>query len=73
MSADNDCSIVFLGIDGVPRSFGYEKYLMDHDVDWYDENGAIFDPHCVNALDKLENMTHARIVIYPIWFMYNYR
>lgn len=60
-------AIIFLDIDGVLHSFSYEKYLTNHNKDWYDNDGAIFDPKCIAALETLINTTKARIVISSSW------
>lgn len=67
MSADNSFPIVFLDIDGVLHSFDYEEYLTSHNRDWYDKDGAIFAPDCIDALGELINTTNAKIVISSSW------
>lgn len=67
MSADNGCPIVFLDIDGVLHSFDYEQYLTNHNMEWFDKDGAIFAPDCINAFRELINITNAKIVISSSW------
>ena len=67
MSTDNCCPIVFLDIDGVLHSFDYEKYLTGHNMDWFDKDGAIFAPDCINAFRELINITNVKIVVSSSW------
>ncbi len=67
MLADDSYPIVFLDIDGVLHSFDYEKYLTNHNMDWFDKDGAIFAPDCIDALKELINVTNAKIVISSSW------
>ncbi len=67
MSADNSSPIVFLDIDGVLHSFDYEKYLTIHNMDWFDKDGAIFAPDCIDAFRELIRATNAQIVISSSW------
>lgn len=67
MSTDNCCPIVFLDIDGVLHSFDYEKYLTSHNMDWFDKDGAIFSPDCINAFRELINITNVKIVVSSSW------
>ena len=41
---------LFLDIDGVLNTIRYSDYLIDHDEDEIDEDGALFDPEAVNNL-----------------------
>lgn len=59
--------IVFLDIDGVLHSFNYEKFLKRNNRDWYDKNGALFDPICIDALQYLIESTNAKLVIHSSW------
>lgn len=66
MSA-NSRYIIFLDIDGVLHSFDYENYLIEHNKEQFDYDGAIFAPDCIKALDKLIRTTKAKIVISSSW------
>lgn len=59
--------IIFLDIDGVLNSNRYEDFLLSHNECPFDENGAIFDPICVEALKRLILTTKAKIVISSSW------
>lgn len=60
-------NIIFLDIDGVLNSYRYEDYLLYNNKSCFDENGAIFDPICVEALKRLILTTKAKIVISSSW------
>ena len=59
--------IIFLDIYGVLHSFNYEEYLTNHNFDWFDKDGAVFDPNCIVAFEYLINATKAKIVISSSW------
>ncbi len=59
---------LFLDIDGVLNTIRYSNYLIDHDEDDTDEDGALFDPE---AIDNLANVIKAipdvKILISSSW------
>lgn len=59
--------IIFLDIDGVLNSNRYEDFLLSHNECPFDEYGALFDPKCIRALDRLILTSEAKIVISSSW------
>ena len=59
---------LFLDIDGVLNTIRFSNYLIDHDEDEVDEDGALFDPEAVNNLACIiENVVDLRIIISSTW------
>ena len=59
---------LFLDIDGVLNTTGYSRYLIDHDADDTDEDGAIFDPEAVaNLAYIIEKVPDVKIIISSTW------
>ena len=59
---------LFLDIDGVLNTIRYSNFLVDHDEDEVDEDGALFDPETVNNLASIvEKIPDLRIIISSTW------
>ena len=59
---------LFLDIDGVLNTIRYSDYLIDHDEDECDEDGAIFDPEAVaNLAYIIEKVPDVKIIISSTW------
>ena len=59
---------LFLDIDGVLNTIRYSNYLIDHDEDEVDEDGALFDPEAVNNLACIiEKVPDVKIIISSTW------
>lgn len=59
---------LFLDIDGVINTIRYSNYLIDHDEDDTDEDGAIFDPEAVANLETIiKNVPDVKIIISSTW------
>ena len=59
---------LFLDIDGVLNTIRYSNYLIDHDEDEVDEDGALFDPEAVNNLACIiEKVPDVKIIITSTW------
>ena len=59
---------LFLDIDGVLNTMRYSNYLIDHDEDDTDEDGALFDPEAVKNLDTIiNNIPDVKIIISSTW------
>lgn len=59
---------LFLDIDGVLNTIRYSNFLVDHDEDEVDEDGALFDPEAVNNLASIvEKIPDLRIIISSTW------
>ena len=59
---------LFLDIDGVLNTIRYSDYLIDHDEDEYDEDGALFDPEAVaNLAYIIEKVPDVKIIISSTW------
>jgi len=59
---------LFLDIDGVLNTNRYSDYLIDHDEDYNDEYGAIFDPEAVeNLACIIKNVPELKIIISSTW------
>lgn len=59
---------LFLDIDGVLNTILYSNYLIDHNEDEVDEDGALFDPEAVNNLASIvENVPDLKIIISSTW------
>lgn len=59
---------MFLDIDGVLNTIRYSNYLIDHDEDDVDEDGAIFDPDAVDNLAYIiERVPDVKIIISSTW------
>jgi len=59
---------LFLDIDGVLNTIRYSNYLIDHDEDDTDENGALFDPEAVeNLAEIIKYIQDVKIIISSIW------
>ena len=55
---------LFLDIDGVLNTMRYSNYLIDHDEDDTDEDGALFDPEAVeNLAEIINNIPDVKIII----------
>ena len=53
-----------LDIDGVLNTIRFSNYLIDHDEDEVDEDGALFDPEAVNNLACIiEKVPDLKIII----------
>ncbi len=59
---------LFLDIDGVLNTIRHSDYLIDHDEDDTDEDGAIFDPEAVSNLSTIiKNVPDVKIIISSTW------
>ena len=59
---------LFLDIDGVLNTARYSNYLIDHEEDDVDEDGALFDPETVANLTTLvKNIPDMKIIISSTW------
>jgi hypothetical protein len=59
---------LFLDIDGVLNTIQHSEYLIDHDEDESDEDGAIFDPEAIANLAYIINQVpDVKIVISSSW------
>ena len=59
---------LFLDIDGVLNTIRYSNYLIDHDEDDTDENGALFDPEAVeNLAEIIKYIQDVKIIISSTW------
>ena len=59
---------LFLDIDGVLNTIRFSNYLIDHDEDEVDEDGALFDPEAVNNLACIiEKVPDLKIIISSTW------
>ena len=59
---------LFLDIDGVLNTTSYSNYLIDHNEDEVDEDGAIFDPEAVtNLAFIIEEVPDVKIIISSTW------
>ena len=59
---------LFLDIDGVLNTIRYSNYLIDHDEDEVDEDGALFDPEAVNNLACIiKKVPDLKIIISSTW------
>ena len=59
---------LFLDIDGVLNTTSYSNYLIDHNEDEVDEDGAIFDPEAVaNLAYIVEKVPDVKIIISSTW------
>lgn len=59
---------LFLDIDGVLNTMSYSNYLIDHDEDDVDEDGALFDPKAVTNLANIINkIPDVKIIISSTW------
>ena len=59
---------LFLDIDGVLNTIRFSNYLIDHDEDEVDEDGALFDPEAVNNLACIiEQVPDLKIIISSTW------
>lgn len=58
---------LFLDIDGVLNTGQYSKYLTEHNLTDFDENGTILDPNAVEKLRYIIESTHADIIISSTW------
>ena len=59
---------LFLDIDGVLNTTSYSNYLIDHNEDEVDEDGAIFDPEAVDNLAFIiEKVPDVKIIISSTW------
>ena len=59
---------LFLDIDGVLNTTSYSNYLIDHNEDEVDEDGAIFDPEAVaNLAFIIEKVPDVKIIISSTW------
>ena len=55
-------------LDGVLNTASYSNYLIDHDEDEVDEDGALFDPEAVNNLACIiEKVPDVKIIISSTW------
>ena len=59
---------LFLDIDGVINSIRYSDYLIGHNEDEVDDDGAIFDPDAVASLAYIINkVPDVKIIISSTW------
>lgn len=59
---------LFLDIDGVLNTIFYSDYLIDHNEDEVDEDGALFDPEAINNLASIfNNIPDLKIIISSTW------
>ena len=59
---------LFLDIDGVLNTMRYSNYLIDHDKDDTDEDGALFDPEAVeNLANIIKAIPDVKILISSTW------
>lgn len=59
---------LFLDIDGVLNTIRYSNYLIDHDEDEVDEDGALFDPEAVNNFACIiKKVPDLKIIISSTW------
>ena len=59
---------LFLDIDGVLNTNRYSNYLIDHDEDDWDEDGARFDPEAIANLARIvEEEPEVKIIISSTW------
>lgn len=59
---------LFLDIDGVLNTNRYGNYLIDNDMDEFDEDGDLFDPEAVaNLALILESVPDTKIIISSSW------
>lgn len=59
---------LFLDIDGVLNTWRYSDYLIDHNEEITDEDGAIFDPEAVaNLAYIIEKVPDVKIIIFSTW------
>lgn len=59
--------ILFLDIDGVLNTGQYNRYMIENNLNDFDENGSIFDPNAVDNLRLIIDSTHADIIISSTW------
>ena len=59
--------ILFLDIDGVLNTGRYSKYMIENNLNDFDENGAMFDPNAVENLRFIIDSTNADIIISSTW------
>ena len=70
MGKDSDVMqrYLFLDIDGVLNTMRYSNFLIDHDEDDTDEDGALFDPEAVTNLGTIINkIPDVKIIISSTW------
>ena len=66
--SDGTQRYLFLDIDGVLNTIRYSNYLIDHDEDETDEDGALFDPEAVENLAMIiKNIPDVKIIISSTW------
>lgn len=59
---------LFLDIDGVLNTVHYSDYLIDHNEDECDEDGAIFDPEAIDNLATIiRHVPDLKIIITSTW------
>ena len=67
-NSDEPQRYLFLDIDGVLNTARYSNYLIDHNEDDVDEDGALFDPEAVNNLATIvSNISDLKIIISSTW------
>ena len=59
--------IIFLDFDGVLNTEYHQRLLQYEGKPWQDKHGAFFDPEAVAQLQRIEDATHADIVIESSW------
>ena len=59
--------ILFLDIDGVLNTGQYNKYMIENNLNDFDENGSIFDPNAVDNLRLIIDCTNADVIISSTW------
>ena len=58
---------LFLDIDGVLNTSRYSKYMIENNLNDFDENGSIFDPNAVDNLRYVIDCTNADVIISSTW------
>lgn len=59
---------LFLDIDGVLNTERHSNYLIDHNEEYMDEDGALFDPEAVNNLACIiEKVPDVKIILSSSW------
>ena len=67
---ENCGKIIFLDFDGVLATEGYTESLLITGQKTKDKFGMLFNPNCIEQLDKIIKHTNAKIVITSSWKNY---